>query len=85
MDYGADNMPISLRAKLLLRYDLFRYDLRKVPEKFMFAVAWCVPKWLVYFVGIRLWAHATTGKYSDVNATDIKMSDVIKAWEEDGA
>jgi hypothetical protein len=81
MDYGADNMPISLKAKLLLRYDLFRYDLHKVPEIFWMWIAWKLPKPLVMWCAIRLMAHATTGQYGSQEVGTVSIMDALQRWD----
>lgn len=65
---------------MALEFRLWRRWLR---EKIMFMIAWWLPKCLVYFVGIRLWAHATASPHGNVDATQITMDEVIKAWDED--
>ena len=50
-------------------------------NRFWYWLAWAVPKRLVYFCGIRLWAYATTGKYSDTVATEVDMDMALKRWE----
>jgi hypothetical protein len=80
MNYGADDMPISLKAKLLLRYDLFRYDMYKVPEKVCVWIAWKLPKPLVMWCAIRLMAHATTGQYNQ-EPDSVSIMDALKRWE----
>ena len=39
-----------------------------------------LPKWLVYYAGIRLWVYATTGPHADVDAPEITMDTVIRDW-----
>jgi predicted AAA+ superfamily ATPase len=53
-------------------------------EKFYRWLSYKLPKELVYFASIRMWARATTGEYSSDDATTITMSDAIKAWEKNG-
>jgi hypothetical protein len=81
MDYGADDMPISLRAKLLLQYDLLRDDLRRLPEKTWIWIAWRLPKPLVMWCAIRLMAHATTGKYGGEEVGAVSIMDALERWE----
>lgn len=81
MDYGADNMPISLKAKLLLRYDLFRYDLYKVPERVCIWIAWKMPRQLVLWCAVRLFANATTGPYGSQEVGTVSIMDALQRWE----
>ena len=46
-----------------------------------------LPRQLVYFCGIRIIAHGTTGKYSNQVVPELTAMDAIKRWEtaqEDG-
>jgi hypothetical protein len=81
MDYGADDMPITLKAKLLLRYDLLRYDLHKVPERVLIWLAWKLPKSLVYWCAIRLIAHATTNEYGNTVVPEVTAMDALERWK----
>lgn len=38
---------------------------------------------VVYHATIRLAAHATEGKHSNVIIPDLKIMDAVKVWEED--
>lgn len=39
-----------------------------------------LPCKIVYYVGIRMWANATTKQYSEHDATSITMNDCIVRW-----
>ena len=41
-----------------------------------------IPNKIAYFVGIRLWANATTGQYSKHDATIITMDDCLVRWND---
>jgi hypothetical protein len=47
-------------------------------------LAWLLPDTLVYWCGIRMAAHATTGDYSDVAPTKVSVMDMLDAWEKRG-
>lgn len=81
MDYGADNLPRTLRAKLLLRYDLIRYDMHKVPEKLWVWIAWHLPRQLVLWCAVRLMAHATTGQYGSQEIGTVSILDALNRWD----
>jgi hypothetical protein len=81
MEYGADNMPISLKAKFLLRYDLFRYDLYKVPEKVCMWIAWKLPRRLVMWCAVRLMAHATMDQYGGQEPGRVSIMDALERWD----
>jgi hypothetical protein len=68
-------------AELRWQYAYLRVRRARMIERFWFWLAWAIPKKLVYFSGIRLWAHATQGEYSHVEAPAVTMDESIKRWE----
>lgn len=46
-------------------------------------LAWKLPRKLVYFASIRLWAHATPPG-SDVNATTLTVREALERWGREG-
>ncbi len=58
-----------------------RARITRLVERFWYWLAWATPKTLVYFIGIRLWANATTGEYSHVEAPGVLMEEAIKRWD----
>jgi hypothetical protein len=44
-------------------------------------LAWRLPRRLVYFAAIRLWAYGTCGDYGTSNATTITVDEALKRWE----
>lgn len=76
------DLPTTLKGKLLLQYDLFCYDLHRVPERIWMWTAWHLPKKLVLWAAVRLMAHATTGKYGSTNATHLTILDALQRWED---
>jgi hypothetical protein len=65
----------------VLLYD-HKYELYKLRQKVTMWIAWHLPKSLVMWCYMRIAAHATTGKYSHVNACDLGMMDAVKCWED---
>lgn len=51
-------------------------------EKFWSWLAYRTPKPLVYWCGIRMVAHATTGQFSDQVVPELTAMDAVKRWEE---
>lgn len=47
-------------------------------EKILLWVAYRIPRKLLYWIGIRIWAIATTGKYSDAVASELTVVDALK-------
>ncbi len=41
-----------------------------------------LPKQLVYFAAIRMWAHATSGKWSDEDAPSVTFNQGVSRWED---
>ena len=55
--------------------------MRKIVEGICKAVAWALPKGVVYFVLIRAWAFATSGKFGSKPAPDLLFVEVLDCWE----
>lgn len=49
-------------------------------EKIQLAVAWALPRWLVYWAAIRLMAHATQDQYSNQIVPELTAMDALKRW-----
>lgn len=56
---------------------------QKQRERFVIALAWRLPRWLVYWCFIRVAAHATQGKYSETEVPSLTAMDALKRWYED--
>lgn len=50
-------------------------------EKLVIWITWHLPKQVVYWCAIRLVAHATTGKYSNQNVTQLTATEALERWE----
>lgn len=68
-----------------MRWDVIWYRVRvwwhNIPERLAWAVAFHMPEKVVYYCGIRLWAHATRGQYGTEDPVSIRMSLVLHRWE----
>lgn len=51
-------------------------------EKVLLWVAYRLPRKLVAWVGIRIVAHATSGKYSSQIVPDLTAMEALKRWDE---
>lgn len=51
-------------------------------DKFWRAIAWKLPRRLVYWAAIRVMSEASTGKYSATLVGDLPAMDAIRAWEQ---
>lgn len=50
-------------------------------EKFCQWLAWKLPKKVVYWCAIRLFAHATTNEYSSQNVPELLAIEALKRWD----
>ena len=50
--------------------------------RFRYWLVWMIPRKVVYYCGVRLWCHATTGKYSDTVADEVTMNEILTRWED---
>jgi hypothetical protein len=57
------------------------YTAAKYRERFVLALVWRLPRWLVYWCAIRLIAHATTGRYGGQVVPDLRAMDALERWE----
>jgi hypothetical protein len=53
----------------------------KLSERFLWWIAWHLPKPIVYLATVRLAAHATSGKYGDTEVPALKVMDALDRWE----
>lgn len=59
-----------------------RYKIEKTSEKIWVAIAWALPRKLVYWASIRLMSAATVGKYSSQVVPELSAMDALKRWGE---
>ncbi len=59
----------------------FKYTAHNLWEKLLMAIAWSMPKKLVYWCSIRLMAHATVGQYSNQIVPELTAIDALKRWD----
>ncbi len=64
-------------------YYFFKYRLRwqEITERLTIAIAWRLPRPIVYWSAIRLMAYATQGKYADQVVGDLYAMDALKRWD----
>lgn len=60
--------------------ELVYWYVRRPLEKLPYKVANLMPRWLVYYCAIRLFAYATTGKYSTQLVPELTAADALKRW-----
>ena len=49
-------------------------------ENIQMAIAWAMPRWLVYFCALRLVVHATQGRYSSQVVPDLTAVEALERW-----
>lgn len=54
--------------------------LRKLREKAAMGFVWMLPRWIVELCAIRIWANATTGRYSDKEAPGVTVDEAVARW-----
>lgn len=54
---------------------------KEVSESILIFIAWCLPRRVVAWAFIRVWAHATTGDYSSEDATALLAVDALRRWD----
>lgn len=50
-------------------------------ERIAMAIAWRLPRYLVYWCAIRLMAHATTGEYGSTVVPELPAMEALKRWD----
>lgn len=54
-----------------------------INETLWMKLAWIMPKKLVYWCGVRMAGHATSGdEYGENHPDDVSVIDMLKRWEE---
>lgn len=69
-----------MRDWMLWQRQRFIWWRARTAERAAMALAWRLPRWLVYWCAIRLGAHATTGQYSTTVVTDLPFMEALKRW-----
>jgi hypothetical protein len=52
------------------------------PERLWIWIAWKLPRPLVKWAVIRLFAHATTGRYGSTSPPELTAMDALKRWDD---
>lgn len=60
-----------------------RYEVSRRIEKLQMKIAWALPKWLVMWATVRLFAHGTTGKWGNTEPSSLSIFDAMERWEND--
>jgi len=69
--------------KARLRLLMMRWSWRTWRDRLAMQIAWWLPRWLVYFAVIRVWAHATTKlpAWQQDHPSSITWDEALKRWE----
>jgi hypothetical protein len=59
-----------------------RWKARRWLENVQMFAAWLAPRWLVRWCGVRMGAHATTGRFGDQVVPELTMMDALARWED---
>jgi hypothetical protein len=59
-----------------------RWQFRQKLESLQMLLAWLAPHWLVRWCGVRMGAHATTGRFGDQVVPELSMMDALQRWED---
>lgn len=54
--------------------------LRRARERVLVAIAWAMPRSVVYWCAIRLGVHATRGPHSTQVVPELTFVDALKRW-----
>lgn len=57
-----------------------RHTLGVWGTKLLMAFTWRLPRKLVYFAVIRVWAHGTTGDYGGTVPSELGWDEALKRW-----
>jgi hypothetical protein len=70
-----------MKAYFSFLYLKTKYDINRMIDNFYLWFVWKLPHKLVYWCGIRLGAHASTGQWGADNITTVKFFEVLNRWE----
>jgi len=57
-----------------------RERMRRLKERALIAIAWAMPRGVVYWCAIRLGVHATQGPYSRTVVPELTVLDALQRW-----
>lgn len=60
---------------------VMKYRLNALPERVCWWIAFHLPRQVIHFAAIRLWAFATSGQYGNTNVNKITVTEALTRWE----
>lgn len=82
------NMEANTPVGLQVLYSKYRYHtvgirtaLSELQHKAWMWLVWRLPRRLIYFAVIRVWAHGTMGQYGNTRPDDLGWNEALKRWE----
>lgn len=60
---------------------IMKYTIAEIKERILTAIAWRLPRPLVYWCYIRVASHATTGKWDTTEPDSLSMMEALKRWD----
>ena len=58
-----------------------QHEVARLRERAAMALAWRLPRWLVYWASVRLGAAATVGRYSETEVPALTMLEALDRWK----
>lgn len=49
-------------------------------DNILMAFVWKLPRWVIYWSAIRLWAHGTSGKWGNTSPTELTFDVALDRW-----
>jgi hypothetical protein len=44
-------------------------------------IVWHMPRSVIYWAGVRLWAHGTQGAWGNTEAPTLRVDQALRRWE----
>ncbi len=75
-------MNIKIPGKIIETVCLLKYEKNKTTENCHRWIASKLPKRLVYFTTIELWARTTSGKYGNISPSTLTVAEALDKYTE---
>jgi hypothetical protein len=81
MEPEGNQEKVGYADRIKVRIWSIRHRYNVLKEKTQRDIAWLLPRWLVYWCGIRINAHATSGKYGMTNVDGLTVMKALARWK----